>query len=130
MPCETSSQTTWIIFDVPYPACPKPRPRFVRDGWAHMPPKYVAWKRQAIPALLAQAKAQNLQIPITDPHRIEIVLESPSSRGDIDNWAGSVLDVLVQSAILADDNLLIVPELIARWKRGAPACCTVTLVPV
>jgi len=94
-----------------------------------MPPKYVEWKRQAIPVLLAQAKAQNLQIPISAPHKIEIALESPSSRGDLDNWAGSVLDALVESGVLADDNLAILPELIARWKRGAPAC-TVTLTPV
>ncbi|WAS04830.1 RusA family crossover junction endodeoxyribonuclease [Gloeomargaritales cyanobacterium VI4D9] len=118
-----------ITFDVPYPACPKPRPRFVRNGWAHLPPKYVHWKRESAPLLVAQAKAQNLQIPISDPHSVEILLISPSCRGDIDNWCGSVFDVLVQAGILVDDNLKVLPELTARWKRGVPSC-TVTLTPI
>jgi len=118
-----------IILDIPFPPCPKPRPRFVRDGWAHMPPKYVEWKREVAPLLVAQAKAQNLQIPISDPCHIEILLVCPSRRGDIDNWCGSIFDALVQSQVLADDNLSILPELTARWRRGMPQC-TVTLTPI
>jgi len=94
-----------------------------------MPPKYVEWKREVAPILLAQAKGQNIAIPISDPCHIEILLASPSRRGDLDNWCGSVFDALVQSQILIDDNLGVLPELTARWKRGVPQC-TVILTPI
>jgi Holliday junction resolvase RusA-like endonuclease len=76
-----------------------------------MPHRYQDWKALAVGALSDQAKAQVLDIPITSATvQIELMGKHPR-RGDLDNIAGSILDVLVQAGILRDDSISVVSSL-------------------
>jgi Holliday junction resolvase RusA-like endonuclease len=86
---------------------PKARPRVTVNG-AYMPPKYRQWKQGAILDLSQQHQGHKL----TAVRSIDIVMTGKHSRrGDLDNISGSILDALVQSGVLVNDNLTVVPRL-------------------
>lgn len=82
---------------------PKARPRVTRNG-IFMPPKYREWKKNAIARLINQTNEHSL----TNIKVNVILIGKHNRRGDADNIIGSILDALVQSEILADDNLCCV----------------------
>jgi Holliday junction resolvase RusA-like endonuclease len=76
-----------------------------------MPHRYRDWKALAVGALSDQTKAHVLDTPITSATvQIELMGKHPR-RGDLDNIAGSILDVLVQAGILRDDSISVVSSL-------------------
>lgn len=81
---------------------PKARPRV--SGHAYLPPKYRSWKNHAIGEIKDQlVSTQNLGLSDVS---IEVILFGKHQRrGDADNVIGSILDVLVDSKVLKDDNL-------------------------
>ena len=105
---------------------PKARPRVTRSGHAYLPSSYAHWKRAAIAQLTGQWRGG----PIDQPVAIGIILTGRHSRrGDCDNISGAVLDALVQSQILIDDNLIHVPQLGVRLEYGnQPPIATVKLI--
>ena len=40
-----------------------------------------------------------------------------AARGDLDNKAGSVMDALVKSKVIADDNVNVVPNLNLKFRK-------------
>lgn len=100
----------YITFSLSGPVVPKARPRVTRHG-TFMPHRYQPWKALAVEALFDQARAQMLDIPITSAAIQITLLGKHPRRGDLDNISGSVLDALVQSGILQNDNLCVVSSL-------------------
>lgn len=85
---------------------PKARPRVV-DRRAFMPQNYTDWKDRAIYSLRTQYVGKAIAVPVS----LDVVLIGKHSRKcDGDNTIGSLADALVQSGILAEDNLLKVPS--------------------
>lgn len=91
---------------------PKARPRFAK-GHSYLPDRYRQWKDAAIFSLRGQWGDK----PPIDRARVEIALRG-AHRGDLDNLAGSILDALVQSSVLLDDRLTVVPWLCVCAKPG------------
>lgn len=50
-------------------------------------------------------------------NHIQIELYGKSARMDIDNAVGSVLDALVKSEVLVNDNLVVCNSLSVKWLR-------------
>lgn len=104
---------------------PKARPRVSR-GHAYLPQRYRAWKEQAITSVIDQLPLG--WRPFTQAC-VAIELRG-SLRGDADNLAGAILDVLVQSHVIVDDALKNVPKLTIRHvKQGGPGA-VITLLGV
>ncbi len=85
---------------------PKARPRITKNG-TFMPPKYRQWKKNAIARLVNQTNERGL---INIEVKVELVGKH-SRRGDADNIIGSILDALVQSEIIKNDNLTCVTSI-------------------
>lgn len=95
-----------IIFRLEGAIVPKARPRVV-DRRAFMPQNYTDWKDRAIDSLRTQHIGEAIAVPVS----LDVVLIGKHSRKcDGDNTIGSLADALVQSGILADDNMLRVPS--------------------
>lgn len=83
---------------------------------------YVSWRRTAF-VLIAAQRIRKFDVPV----RIKIEVNNPRGLGfDLDNRIKAILDALVASEVLVDDN--------ARWVRGieiavveSGAECTVIL---
>jgi hypothetical protein len=71
---------------------------------------------------------QKLRFPIDIRVHISIAIGG-RQRGDIDNIAGSVLDALVQSDILADDQLAVVGKLTIEHFPDLPLGANIQISP-
>lgn len=112
---------TCYRFTLEGPIAPKARPRVTCRG-TFMPPAYRNWKATAIAAFRNQAAHQGIISPMRRATiTINLVGKHPR-RSDCDNLAGSVLDALVQSRVLANDNLNCVPSLAIAlsWSKASP----------
>lgn len=87
---------------------PKARPRGTRSGHHYTSPVYREWKDRAISELAFQYDGDPISIPVL----IDVVLIGKHRRsGDTDNVIGSLMDAMVQSGILQDDNMVKVPAI-------------------
>ncbi len=108
-----------------YAPLPKARPRFNGNVVYH-DANYKNWLTRAKIDLKSQYKGK----PIEKTDGVEILIESPTARGDLDNLIGSVLDALQEMrikqkktqliipGILKNDNLTVISNLRAYWMRG------------
>ena len=97
---------TVYTFELLGPIVPKARPRVTSRG-SHLPENYREWKDSAIADISGQYQGSPLEYA-----EVTISLSGKHSRkGDADNVAGSILDALVQSGVLVDDNMKRVPSL-------------------
>lgn len=106
------------------PIVPKARARVTRNGTFH-PGNYQEWKRNAIFELSRQWAGEPLS-GVT----VSVTLKGKHSRrGDADNVSGAILDALVQSGILKDDNLTHVRELhvYLDWNKKIPPTTEITI---
>lgn len=102
-----------IIFNLKGNIVPKARPRVTRNG-TFMPASYRKWKNEAVNAL-SESQFKNLE-NVT----IEVILIGKHCRrGDADNIIGSILDALVQSGIIRNDNLACISEISIKLKYNA-----------
>ena len=111
-------------FNLNGPIVPKARPRVTKRG-AHMPENYRDWKEGAIAELSNQYQGEPLEWA-----EVTISLSGKHNRqGDADNVAGSVLDALVQSGVLKDDNMKRVPSLTIAldWQKKVEPRAVVVL---
>lgn len=93
-------------FVIDGPIVPKARPR-AWNGRNLIPKKYRQWKKGAIAVFSQQwqhapLSGVDVSIQLSGKH---------SRRGDLDNISGAILDALVQSEVLKDDNLINVQSL-------------------
>lgn len=88
---------------------PKARPRV--SGHGYLPSNYRQWRNDAECQLLTQSRPPH---PLSNVSITILLIGKHNRRGDADNISGSILDALVATNILADDNLKSVPELILK----------------
>jgi len=93
-------------FDLHGPIVPKARPR-AWQGRNLLPENYRKWKLAAI----ADLRTQFYLEPLSNVAISIALIGKHSRRGDADNIAGAILDAMVQSGILKDDNLINVTAL-------------------
>jgi len=96
--------TLWL----PGKVSPKARPR-VSNGQAYLPSAYREWKQSAVLEILCQLSAR-ASLPLARAN-VEIALTG-KHRGDLDNLAGGILDVLVEAQVITDDRLSCLPKLV------------------
>lgn len=109
MPLPT--QTKVLRFWLPGRLVPKARPRF-NGTQAFLPSGYRGWKSAAYLEVWRQLSNHPKIQPIRRAS-VEIQLVG-KHRGDLDNAAGAVLDVLVEAGVLIDDRLSCVSRLVVE----------------
>jgi Holliday junction resolvase RusA-like endonuclease len=93
---------------------PKARPRVTCRG-TFMPQSYRNWKEETILELTRQKALLVGEFPCKGPVSVYVeLIGKHSKRGDLDNLAGAILDSLVQSEVLVNDNLNNVDSLTAK----------------
>ena len=100
-----------LSFTIPVKPVPCPRPRMTRYGRVFYPPNYEEWKQQAAPHLPIPPTpfqgALAVSILSVMPPFKTVTRDYP--RGDVDNYAKSVLDLITnRNEIWTDDNQVVV----------------------
>ena len=99
---------------IPLRPMSKERPRsFSGQTRPYMSRNYKLWLKDA----MAVMTEWWVQPPLERTECIGITLFGPA-RGDLDNKAGSVMDALVKSRVITDDNVNVVPNLNLRFRRA------------
>jgi Holliday junction resolvase RusA-like endonuclease len=98
-----------ILFTLTGRVVPKARPR-VAYGHGYLPKNYRSWKSEAVRQLALQYGG----LPPISAAQISVELGG-KHRGDADNILGSILDAMVQSAILTDDRLSVINKLTIEY---------------
>ena len=77
---------------------------------------YMAWHTVASYELASQVKGSAQRIALSGPHEIEITIFAATRRKeDLTNKAESVMDLLVDMGVLADDNWTEVPRVCLQY---------------
>lgn len=105
-----TTTTQNLRFWLPGACVPKARARVTRNGTYH-PRRYRDWRQLAETEILVSLSSNARSLLPIKQAEVRIALQG-KHRGDIDNLAGSCLDALVASGVLADDRLLCVPHLV------------------
>ena len=129
-------------FTVPLQPIPCPRPRItVRGRFAHAyyPAAYKDWKAEA-ERLIEQAMDKEITATFYDvPLQVLLVcvIVKPKTsklskpRGDVDNYAKSIMDALTAAGAWGDDDQVIDLRVVKRWaNKGEDGYFTVTITPV
>jgi len=111
--------TLWL----PGKVLPKARPR-VSNGQAYLPSAYQEWKRSAVLEILCQL-SDRASLPLARAN-VEIALTG-KHRGDLDNLAGGILDVLVEVQVITDDRLSCVPKLVVTHTLNGECGATIVI---
>ena len=94
---------------LPGKVVPKARPRFSSRGHVHMPPKYAEWKQNAVIDL------RNARFIASGKVSLEITfINAIRGNADCDNAAGSIMDALVESGVLAGDSVATIGKLVVE----------------
>jgi Holliday junction resolvase RusA-like endonuclease len=107
----------WLLFSCEVPNPPSVNNLFVnnRKGGRYPSSQYKNWKRSAYGALALTGRGPKL---IADP--VEIVFKVGSkSRADLDNHAKALIDLLVQTGHLLNDDRRIVRRIVLEWTEGS-----------
>ena len=76
-----------------------------------MTPAYRRWKKEA-----RRQAVEQWGLPPCSPVAIAVLLQGPQ-RGDLDNLAGAVMDVLT-GVVYPDDSVSHVRRLLVRWSKA------------
>lgn len=90
---------------------PAARPRFSSKGRVYCDPSYKAWLTEFSELVRQEWNGEVLQ----KISHIEIVINGPTRRGDLDNHCKSILDGLVYAKVLRNDNLAVLDSLNANF---------------
>lgn len=90
--------------------------------------RYLEWHKSATVQVYEQTKPKMIDYPC----RIEIeFIHGDKKRRDSDNMVSSVLDLLVDTGVLADDNWLVVREInVGNSFESKNPCCFVSIESV
>lgn len=109
---------------LPGKVVPKARPRFSSRGHVHMPPKYAEWKQNAVIDLRSVRfiASRKVSLEITFINAIR-------GNADCDNAAGSIMDALVESGVLAGDSVATIGKLVVEnYQEKKPKIKPQTLI--
>lgn len=100
------------------PVKPKARPRVLKNKGV-LPKTYREWKTRAKKEIEEQFE-ENEEKPTTLNKcliKIDLIGNHPK-KGDIDNIAGAILDILVDAQIIKNDNLNNIPSLEINFQEN------------
>lgn len=96
-----------------------------KSGRSFPSKRYQEWHDVARLQILSQMRNQNVSSPVNIPSKVSITfVHGDLVKRDSDNATSSVLDLLKDCKVLADDNWKIVRELNVKndYKKGRPCC--------
>jgi Holliday junction resolvase RusA-like endonuclease len=100
-------------FWIPGRVVPKARPRF-HDGKISLTKNYRGWKNTAYLEIINQLQERTtfFELPI---NKVAVEMQFVGShRGDLDNLAGSVMDILCETKIVRDDRVSCISRLLVE----------------
>lgn len=98
---------------------------FLKNGRNIPSKRYSEWHMVSGAAIQSQRYMQHILKPLEGPVKISVVFtHGDKRRRDSDNGLSSVLDLLVDTGVLKDDNWTVVPELEVtnKYEQGAAKC--------
>lgn len=112
---------------------PKKNSRICLKNGRNIPSqKYREWQQFSSILIVTQTRKLGLKNPIEKPVSVHIdFIHGTLQRRDCDNAASSILDILQDAGVLADDNWQIVRELHISnaYQKGQPSC-TITITEI
>jgi Holliday junction resolvase RusA-like endonuclease len=106
----TTTQFKTLKLWLPGRVVPKARPRF-HGGNISLPKNYRGWKNTAYLEIITQLQEPSVRKLPIDKAAVEMQFVG-SHRGDLDNLAGAVLDLLTETKIVRDDRVSCVSRLV------------------
>lgn len=110
-----------MVVQLPYPPSAN-HLRIPARGRLITSPQYREWQSQAI-WMIRQGMTRVARYPVT----VHICLQTKNKRRDIDNSVKPILDALVKSEIVRDDNLACVNRLVVTYQPGPTECVYVSI---
>ena len=107
-----SNQIKTLKFWLPGKVVPKARPRF-HDGKISLPKNYRGWKNTAHLELISQLQNNGIKKLSIEKAAVEMQFVG-THRGDLDNLAGAVLDILCETKIVVDDRVSCISRLVVE----------------
>ena len=91
---------------------PKARPRFY-GGNISLPKNYRLWKNTAYLEIISQLEKNGINELLIRKTEVEMQLIG-THRGDLDNLAGAVLDILCETKVVVDDRVSCISRLVVE----------------
>lgn len=110
------NQIKTVKFWLPGKVVPKARPRF-SGGNISLPRNYRSWKNIAYLQIISQLEDKGINELLIKKAAVEMQFLG-SHRGDLDNLAGAILDVLCETKIIVDDRVSCISRLLVEHEPG------------
>ncbi len=112
----SANQVKTVKFWLPGRVVPKARPRF-HGGKISLPRNYRGWKNTAYLEIISQLEDNGIDELLITKASVEMQFIG-SHRGDLDNLAGAVLDILCETKIIRDDRVSCISRLLIEHEPG------------
>ena len=112
----STNQAKTLKFWLPGRVVPKARPRF-NGGNISLPRNYRGWKNTAYLEIISQLEENGIKELLIGKAEVEMQFIG-SHRGDLDNLAGSLLDILCETKIIKDDRVSCISRLLIEHEPG------------
>ena len=112
----SANQVKTVKFWLPGRVVPKARPRF-HGGKISLPRNYRGWKNIAYLEIISQLQENGKSELLITKAEVEMQFIG-SHRGDLDNLAGAVLDILCETKIIRDDRVSCISRLLIEHEPG------------
>ena len=112
----SANQVKTVKFWLPGKVVPKARPRF-HGGKISLPRNYRGWKNTAYLEIISQLEENGISELLITKAEVEMQFIG-SHRGDLDNLAGSLLDILCETKIIRDDRVSCISRLLIEHEPG------------
>ena len=112
----STTQVKIVQFWLPGKVVPKARPRF-NGGNISLPRNYRGWKNTAYLEIISQLEDNGINELLITKASVEMQFLG-SHRGDLDNLAGSLLDILCETKIIKDDRVSCISRLVIEHEPG------------
>ena len=113
----STNQSRSLKFWLPGRVVPKARPRF-NGGNISLPRNYRGWKNTAYLEIISQLEDNVKSKLLIKKAAVEMQFLG-SHRGDLDNLAGAVLDILCETKIVVDDRVSCISRLVIEHEPGS-----------
>ena len=113
----SANQVKTVKFWLPGKVVPKARPRF-HGGKISLPRNYRGWKNTAYLEIISQLEENGISELLITKAEVEMQFIG-SHRGDLDNLAGAVLDILCETKIVVDDRVSCISRLVIEHEPGS-----------
>ena len=112
----SANQVKTVKFWLPGNVVPKARPRF-HGGKISLPRNYRGWKNTAYLEIISQLEENEINELLITKAEVEMQFIG-SHRGDLDNLAGALLDILCETKIIKDDRVSCISRLVIEHEPG------------